>query len=100
MFVPSKIFGDFLKYFRRFTKFRVYFIKPNLIKKMKKDSTIVKISTEIIPYRYVIIDANDRQVVDNAQGWGFKTFAKAEAYAEAHGWQVEKSTPVESNQLF
>lgn len=41
---------------------------------MTKESEIkVIICSDVIPGRYVIIDAKDGQTIDDAQGWGFRT---------------------------
>lgn len=38
--------------------------------------------------RYQITDAQTGAIIENAQGYGFKTESNAIAYAEAHGWTV------------
>lgn len=60
----------------------------------------VIISSDIIPGRFVIIDARNGHTIDNAQGWGFKSASKAEAYAEVQGWTIINSSKVQSNNLF
>lgn len=48
--------------------------------------------------RYVITDPVDAVVYD-AQGFGFRTQSKAEAFADAQGWMVINRDAVESNSL-
>ena len=51
--------------------------------------------------RYVICDATTKSVIENAQGYGFSTFEKAENFAVSHGWIVDnKSEKPTSDPLF
>ncbi len=48
----------------------------------------IEYAPEIKGGRYVIYDAKTKTTLENAQGYGFSTYEKAENYATAHNWQV------------
>ncbi len=50
--------------------------------------------------RYIIIDPATASVIDNAQGYGFKTASKAEAYANRQCLYVINQNIIDSKPLF
>lgn len=60
----------------------------------------VTLSHNQIPGRYIIVDANDGHLIDDAQGYGFWTEDNAVAYANVQGWIVLNREVVECDPLF
>lgn len=50
--------------------------------------------------RFIIVDAITGTIIDDAQGFGFRSKSSAEAYADAQRWYVLNREVVESGPLF
>lgn len=50
--------------------------------------------------RFIIVDPTTGVVIDDAQGFGFRTMSNAEAYADVQGWTVLNREVVECDPLF
>ena len=50
--------------------------------------------------RFIIVDSTTGVVIDDAQGFGFRTMSNAETYADAQGWNVLNREVIESEPLF